>query len=394
MDRREFIQGGIALLGAAAASGYVGSDGTTRAAGGALDDPFPSYDVPDYSKWIRADPRDESGVVFSHIDWDHLEELNGGEGDGDDEWNGGNEGDDEELALIVEFPFYGMVFHMFAMYFGLFPYPFFGDVVVLGDETDPETEGVETSASTWAEEVFVFQGSYDPDVFAAEYTEGFEEVGERDGFTVYEGDGVPFEMAYAVSEDELVVALPPFGENEEVAPDEAVSGALDRRIDETDRAVDTDEGQWLFETTGEALTAFGVWETDDIVDTLDAEGGDEGVEGEDDPLFEPLGLDDNPVYENVESVLNNLLFEWEDEEGDEEGNENEITGMEARFSGLYPNEEAVPSEDEVREYLIEDEDLPHEIIIEETRVHAAITVEDDVLEETSAAQSTFDPTLL
>jgi len=49
--------------------------------------------------------------------------------------------------------------------------------------------------------------------------------------------------------------------------------------------------------------------------------------------------------------------------------------IEARFSGLYPDD-AVPPEDDVREHLMGEEDVPHEIVIEGNRVHATATFEE------------------
>lgn len=353
MNRRQFIATSIAA-GAAAVAGCVGTDETDQES-----PTFPTYDRPAYSNWIPAASHDEGdGVFFTHLDWEAIDDLDDDEDPAED--------DDETAALvdhmpILGLPLYGAMISPLAV-FGIMFYPFAGDVL---PEDGEAVEGVETRSMTWTDDVLVFHGEYDREVFAAEYATDFD-ADERDGFTLYVGtDGFADGMAYAVSEDALVVGMNP-GEDDDYRPEVLVTGALDRNLDEVDRVVDTDDGQWLFETTGEAPMAFGVWNTTDFTDAFDT--NDEiaaDTDETDTPETDPE-MDDNPVFDNVESLVNNLVFAVED---------GEMVDLEARFSAIYPDD-AVPSEDDVREHLIGEADIPHEIVVDGPRVHASATFDE------------------
>jgi hypothetical protein len=240
--------------------------------------------------------------------------------------------------------------------FGMMFYPFAGDVF---PDDGEEIEGIETTSMTWTEDVLLLHGEYDPEVLATQYADEFEEVDERDGFTLYVGtDGFSDGMAYAVSEETLVIGLQP-GTEDDYQPEDVVADALDRNLDAVDRIVDTDDGHWLFETTGTAPMVFGVWNTENFMGSLDPEkevDADENAELDVDPDIEA-----NPVFDNVESLINNLAFSTDD---------SEMPDLEARFSAIYPENE-VPSEEEVQEYLIGETDVPHDIVIDGNRVHAS-----------------------
>lgn len=347
MKRRQFVATSLVAAGTATVAGCFSGDED----GGS----FPSYETPGYGEWGPAERHTgEAGVFFTHVDWEALDEL---EDDPDEDE------DAEELVEevpILGLPLYGAVLSPFAA-FGILFYPFADDVFPEGGE---EVEGVTASAMTWTDDVVVFHGEFDPDVFAADYAEEFDESDERDGFTQYVGtEGFAEGLAYAVSEETLVVGMQP-GEDDDYEPADLVSAALDRNLDEADRVIDADDGRWLYETTGEAAMAYGVWGTDDFATALEP---DDEIDAEDDaePEADPE-VDANPVFDEVESLVNTLAFSAED---------GEVAEIEARFSALYPADET-PSEDDVREHLIGEEEVPHEVLIEDDRVHASATFDE------------------
>jgi len=312
---------------------------------------FPSYELPGFSQWIPTEAQAaDTEVFFTHVDWAALDELD----------TDGAEDDDDEIEDVVEevpiigLPLYGATITPLAV-FGILFYPFAEDVF---QDDDEAVDGFDVDEMTWATETLVFEGTFEESVVEARYTDGFEIAEERGEFTVYEGvyeftDG----MAYAVSPKTLLAPLEP----EEDAPytsRDVIDAGLDRTLDETDRLVDDEDGRWLFETTGDAPMVFGAWETEDLLDAIEVE--EEG-EQDDDPE-----LDDNPVFATVESVVNTLNFTVVD---------GEMEDLEARFSALYPSE-SVPTEEEVREHLIGESGVPHEIGIDGTRVHATATFEE------------------
>lgn len=356
-SRRSFM----ALAGAAVTASLAGcfggeeNDGNNGNGTDDGEEGFPAYDLPRHSEWVPTDRHDEGDVFFTHLDWEPIDEL---DSDGDPD-------EDEETEDVIEqipilgLPLYGGSISPLAV-FGIAFYPFSGDVLPENGQT---TEGIGTSTMTWVGETLVFHGEFDSDVFADEYADGFEETDEQEGFTLYVGDdGFTEGLAYAISEDTLVVGMTP-GEDDEYVPEEVVSDALDRYGEATDRVVDDEDGEWLFETTGEAQMALGAWQTEDLMAALDPED-DVEEDVDDEPDAEP-DVEGNPVFDDVESLINTITFSVED---------GEMRDIEARFSGIYPNDGA-PSEDEVREQLIR-EDVPHEIVIDGNRVHATATFED------------------
>lgn len=348
MDRRTFTTGVVSAAVAAAGCLGGGEDGSS----------FPSYDTPVYSDWIGTNDGSD-GVFFTHVDWTASET----EPEGDES---GTDGDDETDEIVEEvpilgLPLYGAVTSSFALFAIMF-YPFAEDVL---PEEGVDVEGIETESMTWAGDVLVFHGTYDPEAFEDRYAEGFERADDRNGYALFVGTDDSTEgSAYAVSGDTLLVGMVP-GSDDDYVLEEVVTDAIDRTVEETGRVTDTEDGRWLFETTGEGLMAFGAWEADDFTGALEG-GSADGQSGEEiDPEVE-----DNPVFDNVTSLANTIA---EVENG-------ETIDMEARFSAVYP-EDGVPSEDELVEHLVGEEDVPHEITIEDDRVNVVATFEEDAIEE-------------
>ncbi len=155
------------------------------------------------------------------------------------------------------------------------------------------------------------------------------------------------------------------GGDDEYDVEQLVNDALARNLGELDRLVDAEDGEWLFETTGDAQMVFGGWNMDDLMEAIEP---DEELEEEVDdaePDTEP-DVEDNPVFDHVESLVNNISYTVEG---------GEMRDIEARFSGIYPDDQ-VPTEDDVREYLLGDSDVPHDVVIDGNRVHTTATFEE------------------
>ncbi len=317
-------------------------------------------DTAPYSDWIPASPHadPDGGVYFTHVDWETVIALEDDEEPTDDDEIGAV----AEQVPIIGLPLYGALITPLAL-FGILFYPF-GEHVL--PQNGQPVDGIETARSTWVDDLLVFQGEYSPEVFAQEYAEGFTEEEPQNGFSIFVADDQLFgPMAYAVSDDTLIVGMHP-GEEDTYDPESVVNAALDRRLDETGRMSDDDDGQWLLETTGDAQMAFGGWQMEDLGTALDPdveEGDDTAPESEPD-------IAENPVFDSVESLLNTIVFTPEG---------GEMRDIEARYAGVYP-ENDVPTEDEVVEYLIGDPNVPHEITIDGTRVHATASFDEQPIE--------------
>ncbi len=346
MKRRQFLSTTLVAAGAATTAGCSGTDDLAGE-----DGPFPSRGVPGYAGWVSEASRGaETDTFFAHLDWAALEEL-----EREDE----PRTDDETETLLEEvpilgLPMYGGLVAPFAV-FGIMFYPFSDDIL---PEDGRDVDGIATDSVTWTENALVFHGEYDPELFVAQYSEGFEQADEREGYTVYVA---PEELAYAVSEDAVVVAIQPGDDDDAYRPEAVVDDALERNLDEVDRVVDTDDGRWLFETTGAAAMAFGVWNVENFGDALEPA---EEIDAGDEPRVD-LDAGGNPVLEDLEGFVTALVVSAED---------GELFELEARFSGLYPVD-SVPAERMVRDHLVE-ADVPHEIALEGNRVHASATFEE------------------
>lgn len=343
MNRRQLLSAILTTAGVAAIAGCSGTGDS------GAEDSLPAFDAPAYADWIPEASRDDAGAFFAHLDWTSLE--------GFDEDEPRADGEDTEALVedvpILGLPMYGGLIAPFAV-FGIMFYPFSGEIL---PDDEREIDGIATESMTWTEDAIVFRGEYDPELFVARYSEGFEQADERDGFTVYVA---PEELAYAVSEDAVVVAIQP-GDDDAYRPEDVVDNALERTLSAVERIVDTDDGRWLFETTGDAAMAFGVWDVENVEDVLDpAEKIDTGNEPE-----AEIELGDNRVLDGARRFVTTLVVSAED---------GELLETEARFSGLYPDGSA-PPEDVIRDRLLA-EDVPHEIVFEGDRVHASATFEE------------------
>ena len=321
-------------------------------------------DEPAYGDWIPEENHDDPdlGVYFTHADWEAISALDDGENPADDD-HAFTELFDR--LPIVGLPLFGARLSLLAP-FWMISFPFSADL--LTDE-DTAVDGIETESVTWTIDTVVYHGDFDPDVFATEYADDFEQTGERDEFVVYEGaDEFTGGLSYAVSPETLLVGLQPEEPADpEESPDrvgaDTVAIALEEYEDETDRMIDSTDGAWLFDSTGEGQMAFGGWEVDALREALEPEDDPSGDTG---GPTAAIDLEGHPVFEPVESLVNTIRFDVED---------GTMGAVEASFAGLYPDD-AVPDEDEIETHLIGDAAAPHEITIDENRLYATATFDD------------------
>lgn len=352
MERRNFIRAGLAMAGAAGVAGCLGDDGPGGLGGGS---DYPSYDLPAYSGWPPAAVPSQDFVLFTHFNLD-LEDSGTFEPPTPDQ-STATPGEADESSLLA-FPLVGAFVTLLAVAFGTWGYPWSGR---LGSDDEPD--GMDTHAITVTDGVLVFHGTYDPEVFADRYAEDFEER-ERDAFTVFEGrsGGMAEDLAYAVSAEAVVVA---YGGGDVEDPARRLEVALGNHIDEVDRVVDDEDGEWLFETTGPADAATGLWNIDGI-EAEDLEFGQGDAVDE-----EAEEIEDSPVFEDVRSLVGMLALPAS--EGGVGGD-----GVALRFAALYPEGE-VPSEEELRdEFAIGDAELY--VTTSDDRAHVAVEVSEDELQ--------------
>ena len=354
MKRRQFITTGIAVTGGLVLTGRGGAN---------VAEPVATDEIPRYADWIPAGSYDDAdrGVFFTHFDWEMRAEPEDVEDDVDDDVGF----DDPDVEPIIEsypilgLPLFGSSIAPSAL-FGIVPYPFAEEVVPDG----PPTEGIATTAMTWVDDALVFHGEFEPAVFDEWYAEDFELDEEREGFGVYVGDAAATDgLAYAVSEDALVVALTPDADAH--TGEDAVTHLLDGFLGDADRVIDDEDGAWLFEATGEPSIALGAWELPDPENVLDPDGPEEGAL---EAPAEGPEVEANPAFDGVESLVNTIAF----------GTDDDPDAVEAHYAGLYRND-AVPAEGDVRRHLVGGAFVPHDLAVEGNRVYARVTFEDDAV---------------
>ncbi|MEA1932534.1 MAG: hypothetical protein U9O06_13450 [Euryarchaeota archaeon] len=181
--------------------------------------------------------------------------------------------------------------------------------------------GIEVTAVTLIDDLLLFDGSYDGSIFENRYTTEFQQVDQQRSMAIYEdGSG----RAFAVGDDLLVV--PTENADREASGDTVLAHTLSGYINTLDRIVDDENGEWLFETTGPTALSLGVWGADEPLARIAETVG-----------TTPSGTDD-PVFDGLEAFVAGLEPTIDDS--------GTITGVETRFSGLFPTE--APTEDELQ----------------------------------------------
>lgn len=376
MERRTFIRACLVVTGSMALGGCSIGDEATGSS-------FPTRDIPAYSTWPPANPHTHDFVQFTHSNIQPIHDTQG-------ETPAPMADEDSDVNVLFGLPVYGFMATRSSVYSSRENYPW-SDALGQADESD----GMTTEALTTTEGVVIFHGDYDVKVFANDYTDGFDEVDSHAGFTIFEGpaDSETEGFAYAVSTDAVVAVL----ETDAPASRDGLHRlyqALETHHERVKRVVDDDDGQWLFETTGPADMAMGVWQVDGFgegdlvpVDTVADDGSDtttatpadngeagnendtttassggdrDGNESDWKPTFQ---LSEPPVFDNVDSFVSTLALP--SDEGGVSGDE-----IMLRFAALYPEGET-PSEEELRnELLTDDSDVELNITIVQNRVYA------------------------
>ncbi|WP_254862839.1 hypothetical protein [Halovivax gelatinilyticus] len=289
------------------------------------------------------------GVFFTHVDWKLIGELNGDESTSERSRSDQSSEDDADAAPIVSIPRYGAYVTSYT-YYGVLRYPF---AELLYPQEGPYLDGIETQTMTWTDGVLIFHGTYDVDAFGGDVTDGFARVDENETVTIFGGtDAITHGLGFAVSEDAVVVGLDDDSDHD---PIDLVDAIVDRSGVGRDRIVDTDDGRWLFDSTGDAQMQYGRWQYggDDILGV----GGNGSLEDE-------RGSDD-PVTDSIESVISNLAFAVE---------EGTMVDRLARFAAIYRDDDT-PSESEVREHLLGGIDRPHRIDVGSDRISVRASID-------------------
>ncbi len=353
MDRRHFIKAGLGTAGAVAVAGCFG--------GGSVGESY----IPDYSRWTVTDgDPTETHSIFTHVNWNAgTVLLNGPDRTGETILSNRAVQNMLDLYPTIGYP-------VSAVYTALTepmitPYPFAADIFPgrVGGFAD-EIDGIQTDSTTYVSDVaMVFHGTYDPSVFEEKYTETsgvtVEQTTENGGFTVYAGanDVDDRGIAYAVSDDAVAVIPATYSTNN--PPTTAAKNVIETVTNQQSRVIDTTEGQWLFNTVGEAPIAFGMWGPTGWSNTTREEGFT------------------SPGMKEIHSYLTTL---------DVTTSDGELTDSTAKFAGIYADADATPSQKTVQKQVVGDASIDADITVDGNRVHAtanAKTVVADLLSSSS-----------
>lgn len=212
-----------------------------------------------------------------------------------------------------------------------------------------DTLGFEVAGITLVDDLLVCRGSYDTAVIADRYTDGFEEVDRQRGVSIYEAVDGP--LAFALSDEVLVV--PTERSDRETPAETVLAHGLSGYVATVGRVVDDEDGQWLFESTGEAALTAAVWGADDPLGTVATAAPDSAP------------ADGEGLLSSADGLVSAL------DVGVDEGT---VTGVDTRFAGLFST--AAPTEDELRERLVGGGN-DGEIFVDAERVHVMASFGDD-----------------
>lgn len=341
MDRRHFLHG-LALTGTAVTAGCSGFGGIGAQTGGS---------IPEYGKWMPATHHEGDPVWnFAHVDWDTHRALFA-----ERQFTIAEMEDLRSQIPILGFSLAPGFFMPNTM--EISSYPFSGDIFP-EYYSGTDVEGINTRGTSFAPDpLMVFHGEYDPEVFAEQYAEGYDQT-DTDGPHIYTRtdayDDIP--TAFAVSEDAVVVS-PPLTDKANPRANEDVTRAVDVYEGEKTRMSNDDGGHWLLETIGATPFISGVWS-----------------ETPDERLYPEEDLTDIPAYESI--MFTDIIgFNF----GLTASFTDEMTTLESgesRFAGVYYDADSAPSEDEVGSALINTEELDYEVTIDGNRVSATADVTD------------------
>lgn len=338
IDRRTLLQlGGVTAVTASA--GCMG----------VLDDGGDSSGTAGYGKYLSAT---DDEVFFVYADMEGLEALE------DDEEDGGQSGGNisEIGEPLLSGPLGGIFLITFSAGFTLGPAGL-GGLIETGEETDLESQGNELLLSN---EVLIVTGDLDTDEIAERlqsvpedepFAVSYEETDEIGGYTLYEPanqeEGGQEMSLIAVGSEELLSSQ----------SREQIQSAVDT-INGDGRATDEfDEFQWLFDTAGDGLIAFGGYGPDGFEGP--GEGDDSNQEGETDGPLDDIG-NANGIVSSLsfsDSDVNAILAASFDELGEDQQSEVESslqsdrTEVSVEFDGGRLTAEATYSEDVLDEAM-------------------------------------------
>ncbi len=220
-------------------------------------------------------------------------------------------------------------------------------------ESEPESVtaadvGIEVDAVMLTDGLLVFEGSFDHSEIVDRFGWEFEHVDSQRGVSIYEGHSDAAGLAFGLTGTRLFV--PTEDPNRAADGRRVLAHVLSGYISTLNRIVDEDDGQWLFETTGEGTLSVCIWEQPDTVEFLTDTGVMVELSSEYEAIFGPLS-----------SCISTLSVTADSQR---------LTAAEARFSGLFPADP--PAEEELQSTLVVDAD-PQTVFSEPPRAHVTAT---------------------
>lgn len=220
-------------------------------------------------------------------------------------------------------------------------------------ESEPESVtaadvGIEVDAVMLTDGLLVFEGSFDHSEIVDRFGWEFEQVDSQRGVSIYEGHSDAAGLAFGLTGTRLFV--PTEDPNRAADGRRVLAHVLSGYISTLNRIVDEDDGQWLFETTGEGALSVCIWEQPDTVEFLTDTGVMVELSSEYEAIFGPLS-----------SCISTLSVTADSQR---------LTAAEARFSGLFPADP--PAEEELQSTLVVDAD-PETVFSEPPRAHVTAT---------------------
>lgn len=344
MDRRDFIRGSVGTISVATLAGCFGGATETES-------------VPEYSSWIpQPEKLGNSGSMFSHREWETVTQLIAGNSDTATPMDTDKFYELRDLAPqmpIVGLPLRALVFPIYKQ--TTTQYPFHRAILppsVGGRAGDVEGVNPETStAVTYMGNMI--SGEFDPAVFKDRYAETLAQTETQDGFTIFTGQSDGNELAYAVSEDHLVVGAPSDPSDQQTSKD-TVTTLISCATEEQDRITDTNNGQWLFEAAGDASLLSGAWYAESKLSRDNVSNG---------------SAFNSPAGWGLTGYIAAL---------DVSVSDGEVTDSSARFASVYDDADSVPTEEDLTTGIVTDESLVEDITIGDNRALVTATVSDTI----------------
>lgn len=355
MQRRNLLKTGLATTGAVAVAGCLfggdGGNGNGNGNGnnpggtGGDDPPERADDLPAYAEWVPEGWLDDpDGGSVTHFDPVFFRNLA----------TSGQPDNIKWLATpLFAVPIYGAGARTSSVMSDVEAAPF-GGAALVGEGDDAHVDGIHTDMLTPVGATVVCHGSYDTSVFEAEYGENQSQT--TDGFTVYTDSDADDSLAYAVSEDVVVVAAPQPGVEYD-DPETELLNTLEQGTDGTTGVSGHDGSEWVYTAAGHAPIVYGGMNASAL--NIDDETN---ITGETEGEIHP---DELSVFADADQLLTSMSSTFGD---------GQIQGLEADFAAVYP-EGKVPSKETLETELFTVAgltiDVPYKIQIDGARVHVS-----------------------